>query len=432
MDRSHQPPPELESRGGTQGDRLERRCRLGIAHWLGLRRGRSLDGAPVLPDYDGGSILNLAASIRDACHDEPAATAAPLRMVATDRLRAATKIVLLVVDGCGAQFLDSHGRGSVMDHFRIGNITSVFPSTTASAITTFLTGLAPAAHALTGWHIYFDELDECLACLPLTTRAPREASWVADELPPRLFGHAGIFRGMNRRSIVISPHAIINSAFNRYHTESADLIGFGSMSEMFMHIAASLDDTAGPSFTYAYYATFDALAHRYGVESEAVERCFDQLDIGLARLIERRGKSGAILVVTADHGFIDSSVDRVVDLDDHPALGSMLARPLCGERRVAYCYVKHGMEMAFEDYVSARLQPAADLVPASRLIAEGWFGPGRPDARLCRRIGNYALVMKENWTVVDHVPGEQWHEMVGVHGGTSRAEMLVPLTVIDL
>jgi hypothetical protein len=55
-------------------------------------------------------------------------------------------------------------------------MTSVFPSTTASAITAFMTGLAPAQHGLTGWHMHLDEIDQTLAILPLT---PRDG-------PPRL------------------------------------------------------------------------------------------------------------------------------------------------------------------------------------------------------------------------------------------------------
>jgi hypothetical protein len=46
---------------------------------------------------------------------------------------------------------------------------------------------------------------------------------------------------------------------------------------------------------------------------------------------------------------------------------------------------------------------------------------------LLSRIGDYTLEMKEDWTLRDTMPGERSHRLIGVHGGTSRDEMRVPL-----
>ena len=64
---------------------------------------------------------------------------------------------------------------SSLRRHRIGSLSSVFPSTTASAITTFMTGLPPSQHALTGWHVQLDEIDEMLAILPMTVRGRRQS-----------------------------------------------------------------------------------------------------------------------------------------------------------------------------------------------------------------------------------------------------------------
>ena len=37
--------------------------------------------------------------------------------------------------------------------------------------------------------------------------------------------------------------------------------------------------------------------------------------------------------------------------------------------------------------------------------------------------------MKDGYAIRDHVPGERRHVQIGVHGGTSEDEMLVPLVV---
>jgi hypothetical protein len=136
-------------------------------------------------------------------------------------------------------------------------------------------------------------------------------------------------------------------------------------------------------------------------------------------LVRKLRGSNTWLLVTADHGFIDSPPRRVICLDDHPALAALLLRPLCGERRVAYCYVAAENRPAFKAYVHRHFARAAHLYASDRLIAAGWFGPPPYHPRLAARVGDYTLVMKDNWTIKDWLPGERHFSMLGVHGGTS-------------
>ena len=101
------------------------------------------------------------------------------------------------------------------------------------------------------------------------------------------------------------------------------------------------------------------------------------------------------MIFTADHGFVDTRPETVVDLDDHPDLAATLAVPLCGEPRVAYCYVKPDAAQAFERYVEQRLSQCATLARSRDLVADGWFGPERPIRGSAERIGDYTLIMKE-------------------------------------
>src|SRR4051812_115755 len=102
------------------------------------------------PDYSGGGLVNLMASIVEACGGR--APHPPLRDFALGEPR---NVVLLVVDGLGDNYLMQHGGALAAKRRRA--ITSVFPSTTASAITTTYTGATPLEHGLTGWFTYFAE-----------------------------------------------------------------------------------------------------------------------------------------------------------------------------------------------------------------------------------------------------------------------------------
>lgn len=136
--------------------------------------------------------------------------------------------------------------------------------------------------------------------------------------------------------------------------------------------------------------------------------------------------------MTADHGFIDTDESHTVSLEQHPDLADCLTLPLCGEPRVAYCYVRPERVRRFENYVGDRLAPVAELHRSGDLIAQGWFGRGPAHPRLADRIGDYTLLMRDNYVIRDWLPDEARYRQIGVHGGVSAMEMLVPLAVVSV
>ncbi|HMM54388.1 MAG TPA: alkaline phosphatase family protein [Candidatus Desulfobacillus sp.] len=383
----------------------------------------------ILPDYAGGSIANLMRSLGDACGAAPAPPCPPLRQNVFEPADTARHVVLLVIDGLGDNYLRAHGAGGALLRHRAGRLTSVFPSTTATAVTTFLTGLAPQQHALTGWHMYFSELDAILAVLPLRPRGGQALAGQAAALPARLFGHPSFFQRIGRPGVCVSPQAIADSPFNRYHAEGAEIRAYRSLAEMFGQIIDALRMSARPAYVHAYYPELDALAHAHGIGSAQVAACFAELDAAFAAFLAELSGIGALVLACADHGFIDSPPERQIDLAQHPELQAMLARPLCGEHRAAYCYLRPGQSERFAECVREQLGGRAELRAGAALVAEGWFGSGAADPRLASRVGDAVLVMRENWTLFDWLEGERRHRMIGVHGGLSADEMLVPLVV---
>jgi hypothetical protein len=384
-----------------------------------------------LPDYHGGSILNLMRSVIQACGG-PALPYASLRGLSQEEIGASRNLVLLVVDGLGYNFLRRSGAaGTLVRHVR-QRITSVFPSTTASAVTTLLTGLAPQQHGLTGWHMYFGEADTVAAVLPLQRREPPGAQPSRMLAPEQLFRHGSLFGRLGRRCWVVSPAPIVHSAFNVYHCADAARIGYNDLHGMFEALTTILRGSDEAKYVHAYYPELDALAHAHGVASPEVAALFSRLDEALAAFLATAAGSNTTVLITADHGFIDAPPDRLVELEHHPELAATLSRPLCGERRVAYCYVARGKRERFKAYVRASLRDVADLYAGKQLVSEGWFGPGAAHPRLAERVGDYVLVMRENWTIKDWLPGEKRHRQIGVHGGLSEDEMYVPLALARL
>jgi predicted AlkP superfamily pyrophosphatase or phosphodiesterase len=383
-------------------------------------------GSTLLPDYAGGGLVNLMQSIATACGSNERRYPPLAVLGAASGLASARNIVLLLVDGLGLRMLTRHRGSPQLQRHLLGSMTSVFPSTTASAITTVMSGLAPTQHGLTGWHMHLDEVDQTLAILPLTPRqdAPRLPP---EQLPPQLFSHASLFETLTRECWVVAPRSIAASPFNAWHSRGARVAAYATLPELYSCLTEILLDSASPRYIYAYYPELDSLAHHHGCDSRPVQRALADLDAGFAELLRVLRGSDSWLLVTADHGFIDSPARRVISLDDHPRLAALLQRPLCGERRVAYCYVAENDRPAFEAYIRRHLSRAVHLSASEHLVAAGWFGPPPWHPRLHSRIGDYTLLMKDDWTIKDWLPGERRFAMLGVHGGISASEMRIPL-----
>lgn len=385
----------------------------------------------VFPDYQGGSIANLMASIALAMGGWETGYR-PVERLDAERLGQTRNLVLLVVDGLGYLHLKEQAPDSTLFGHCIGSLTSVCPSTTATAIPTFLTGLPPQQHGLTGWFTYFAEAGAIVTILPYTTRLGRMP--IDDRLlsPRQLSGTLPLYDRLSAQSHLVIPEWIAGTAFNRAFTGKARLCPYrGGLQGLFKGIRGAVDAGRERNFVYAYWPEFDSLAHEHGVGSSEVAVHLAALDRGFAELVERLQGTDTLLLVTADHGFIDTTPARTLHLSDHPQLAETLMMPLCGEPRLAFCYVHPDRTEAFERYITERLDKAVRLCPSEQLLEQQRFGLGEPHPRLRDRIGHYTLLMQDNYIITSTLAGERPLHHIGVHGGLSPQEMYVPLISLD-
>ena len=372
-------------------------------------------------DYRGGGLVNLIASIVAARGGRPRHET--LHALAPQAIEAARNVVLLIIDGLGERFLAARGAGGELARRRRGAITSVFPSTTASAITTSYTGCTPLEHGLTGWFTYFGEAGCVCAALPFKSRGDMLPLAQRGFTPQRAYSAAPLFGDLTVRSIVVTYRDIVDSEYNRRHCEGAERRAYQTVDELVAEVEAAVKSGPERKFIYAYWPEYDAVSHRFGCESPQALARFAQIDAAFGALLARLSGTDSALIATADHGFIDVAPEETLELPAH--FLPLLKFPLCGERRVAYCHVHNPAD--FMDQAKDWLAERADVRPSRELVDEGWFGPGRAHARLDERIGDVALVMRGRYTVKDWTPGEPRYLHIGNHGGTSEDEMMVPL-----
>ena len=382
-----------------------------------------MDSPRILPRYDGGSLVNLMATLMQACGARPLHPV--LRALPVEGLASARNVVLLIIDGLGDRYLARRGAGSALAGKRRAAITSVFPSTTASAITTSYTGRTPLEHGLTGWFTYFGEAGCVGAPLPFLSRGDQLPLGRRGVSPHDVFTAEPLFDALPVRSHIVTSRDIVDSHYNQRHCAATERHPYDGEPEMVAAIEAVVKSGPARKFVYAYWPHYDRVSHRFGSESAEALAELEKIDAAFAQILGRLAGTDSVVVATADHGFVDVTPEESLELP--PALASRLRLPLCGERRVAYCHVHDAADFGARarDWLGER----ADVLPSETLVRDGWLGTGTPHPRIRDRVGDVALVMRGRWTVKDWTPGERPWLHIGNHGGPSEDEMMIPLIV---
>lgn len=374
------------------------------------------------PDYQESSLVNLVAALRNIAGGDTRGHA-PLPL--PDAVTGAQHLILFIVDGLGEIMARTHG--SLIARHLYKRLTSVFPTTTVSAITSYYTGLAPSGHGMTGWFTWLRELGSVATVLPFMPRLGGPSYTEAGISPADVMGCSSVFTGLNRPAHVVNPFYIADSAYSCALSGPARRHAYRDLNGL-LDVLAGL--ARSPGLTYAYWPELDAAAHHSGATSaEALER-LATIERALEQLLDRLAGTNAVVLVTADHGMIDTRPEHLIDVAAYPSLADCLALPLCGEPRAAYAYVHADRREAFEAYVTEHLGTQCELLSRAQLLEAGWLGPGPAHPELAHRIGDYLLLMKDDYAITQRLAGERPFSQRGVHGGLSPEELYIPLAVL--
>jgi predicted AlkP superfamily pyrophosphatase or phosphodiesterase len=386
-----------------------------------------------IPDYNENSIVNLMSTI--LTHFEVDSPYPNLKIFQPNELTDDETIVLLIIDGLGYNFLDEHGRDSFLFENLRGKITSVFPTTTAAAMTTIYSGIAPQNHGVPAWFTYLREIGMVSVILPFKTRGFRNFDYEKNNIKPSdIFLFKSLFQHLRHDYYSILPKAIKGSAYSNYVMEGSTQIGYEDLDDFLKKILSTVHRKSEQKKKYilAYWTKFDAISHDEGIQSQSALDHFRELDKKLASFSSKlKNKDTNIrLIITADHGLIDTTPEHTIWLKDHPKLNETLTIPVCGEPRAPFFYVRPSKVNDFENYIRTHLNHAGELIKGETLIKENYYGLYEPNKRLFDRTGDYILLMKDNYILRDQLIGEIRHELVGNHGGLSIDELYVPLIII--
>lgn len=353
------------------------------------------------------------------------------------------RVVVLVVDGFGwSQWRRDAEDHPILRRFSDGGIvavlTSTYPSETAACMTTFHTGRPPAQHGLIGWDVYMSDLDRVVQPLPFRTADGESLEKLAAEAPDAelLFEGESLYPALEAAGVsttVVQPEATVDSPYSNRVLEAADVEAYETARQLAVGIRRALEAGSSPRYVHAYYPEVDAAAHRSGTTSAAHRRALSALTSALEdelATVDPAIGAETLVLLTADHGAVDTDPATNVDLFAIDGVGDRLRRrpdgrpvpPVGGPRNVHL----HAQPDEI-DALAADLDAALDahVFRMGEALEAGLFGDPSPSPLFERRAGDLLVVPRT---------GSVWHgadrrklDFVGMHGGLDPREVLVPL-----
>ena len=186
----------------------------------------------------------------------------------------------------------------------------------------------------------------------------------------------------------------------------------------------------GTPLVYLYVGELDKTGHKHGWLSEQWLTQLERLDAAMAELT-RRVPAGTRILLSADHGMVDTDPDHRIDLSAHRELVRDVVA-VAGEPRLTHLHVADGdVDLAAEVVQRYRrvLGERAMWIGTREQVGEhlGVLG-----ARARGVVGDVVVAMAENWVLVDpRVHSEAAIAMPGVHGSFTPAETEVPLLITE-
>lgn len=411
-------------------------------------RDRLSDQGWVPPSYDGNGLANVPGTVLATLGAREDRDIPPLRDLDPSLADGVRQVVVILVDGLGTwqlERLTSRGdlpylaslvaRAKARDGAQLIAATSIFPSTTAAAITTVNTGHTPQEHGNLAYFCWLEEFGQVTQMLRWGPALRRRGSYFDDPaLDPVRFRrvpsiHARL-RQRGARSFVIEPEIFRNEAMTRMHAAEAEFIGYVLPSTLGVRLRQVLDQRPWGSalaYVYAYWAGVDTTGHLYGPRSaeHAMEAAL--VDRTLERALADRSSEGDTLVIlTADHGHAEVDPAALIDLDGDAELRSLLRHPVAGEPRLAFFHTDRAADV--RAHVEARWPGAFTFFDRDEAIAAGLFGRG--DATAARqRVGDLCgMLGGPRAATIQRVEGQAVHHR-GAHGGMSADEMRIPILI---
>lgn len=373
----------------------------GVQPFFSSSTERNGDPTPCIPEYRGANVCGIVPGLLGGAN---------LPDWMPPAVADASAVVVLVLDGLGWRQLEQRANvAPVLNSLAGGPISTVAPSTTATALSSIATGLTPAEHGILGYRML------------MRGAVTNMLRWATDEgvrrhdVSPREFQPARAFCG--QRVPYVTSQELIGSSFSDAHLFGGVAHGYRALSSLPVVVSELV--RSGATFVHAYYPGVDKIAHErgFGEFYDAELACADRMVDDLLNRLPR----DAVVLVTADHGQVEVRDRLLYPSDDLLRLIELQS----GEGRMRWMHARPGAEVELFEAACEEFGGVAWVRRRSEAIAEGWFGPHFP-APMNGRLGDVVIAPFAPVSLFEEADSGPFN-LICRHGSLTEDEVLVPL-----
>lgn len=322
-------------------------------------------------------------------------------------------VILLLCDGMGYNILNKYlNKNDFLIKNLYGSIDSVFPSTTAAATTSVLTGLYPNEHGWLGWDNYVKPIDKVVTMF-LNKIKDTDEDAAKYNVSRKYFGYESIINKINNKS----------DCYARYISPFDYDIKYkiNNLNDMFSSIKNNLNRKE-KNYIYAYYPNPDEIMHEYGTDSIKAINNIKLLNNRIEKFCSKL--EDTLVLVIADHGHINSSY---FILEDYSDIFELLSHTTSIDSRSTMFFIKEGKNHEFEELFNKYFKDYFILLNKKEIIDNKIFGIGKNHELFESCLGDYIAVSIKDKNL-KYINKDL---LVSSHAGITSDETLVPLIIID-
>jgi len=414
--------------------------------------GMDLPSDFITPKYDDQSILNIPASICRWMGIPEIGEGLLIPEILSPlgggaRTGGIRRVILILMDALALHRLQTwiaEGTSPVwrtlMEDGLLAPLTSISPSTTSAALTTYWTGRSPAMHGILGYEVWLKEygiVANMILHAPMTFRGDIGTLSKAG-FDPEKFLSLPTF-GPHLRQHGITPYAfqhrsIAYSGLSQMFQREVEINPFSTAADLWVSLRQLIEEKPKErQYIWTYWGEIDSLSHVYGPDDPRVVAEFSHFSAAFEQFFLNQvspvARKDTLVILTADHGQIHTPLIANHTLNNHPKVSEYLHIAPTGENRMSYFHLRPGCETRVRDYLQDNWPSGFTFLTQNEALASGLFGPGEHHPGLRDRVGDL-IAFAHNDAYLWWADKKDF--MLGRHGGLHRQEMLVPFLAARL
>lgn len=335
-------------------------------------------------------------------------------------------VIFLVLDGLGEHILTPISPEGFLKKNQIDLVTSVYPSTTTAALTSYYSGCSPYETGWIAWSQYFKEYGRALDMFSHKESYLREPiNKPLMDVFKTIMNYESVFEKIEKALPEVKAYEIEPEYAERRARRSVQA---NDIDELIMNIK-DLCKIPDRKFILAYSDNPDGLLHKFGTTSEEAKEFIKDAEKKIEKMYQELDED-SLLIISADHGHKD--IEKAYTLLDYPEIQECLIMPAYLESRVLTFWVKDNMRETFVQRFNKVFENEFWLMTKEEFLDQYHFlGFGEKHYKIDDFIGNYvALSVAGSMIRLETFLAEGKPVKKSTHCGLSKEEMEVPVIVI--